>query len=157
MRCCALCYFFGEAQCLLPYMLCFKMLRQICILFDAFPNVLYVLLHTYGYLLKVCSSQIPIWEMLCSCKGEEREPVKCLAGIQTHMSSAFFFLVSHSFNFIKRENELGLVWIVITNPCWLQMDPLWFFLNSFLAQNQHRTLSLINETHPVPCLIFKVC
>lgn len=68
------------------------------------------------------------FEKCCApCKGEEREPVKCLAGIQTHMSSAFFFLVSHSFNFIKRENELGLVWIVITNPCWLQMDPLWFF------------------------------
>lgn len=72
------------------------------------------------------------FEKRCApCKGEERKPVKCLAGIQTHMSSVFF-LVSRFRNFIKRENELGLVWIVITNPCWLQMDPVWF-LSQFLS------------------------
>lgn len=98
------------------------------------------------------------FEKCCApCKGEEREPVKCLAGIQTHMSSAFFFL-SPALLILSRE-KMSWVWFELLSQIhvgskWIHFD---FFLNSFLAQNQHRTLSLINETHPVPCLIFKVC
>lgn len=149
VRCCALCCLLGEPQ-------CFKMLRQIYILFNSFPNVFVCIPCTpMNILWKSVLHRYQFGKYCTLCKGKERACQMPSWNSDTYVLS--IFLVSRSSNFIKRENELGLAWIVITNPCWLQIDRLIFFLNSFLAQNQHRTLSLINETHPVPRFIFKVC
>lgn len=152
-RCSLLYSLLREPQCTLFYIFLFK----ICILFNyCFPNVLVrepCSRNTYEYPVEVCSLQTPVWKILpAKVKWESLSDVFLKL---RHLYVHSIFLVSHSSNFIKRENELeNCSSLFVTNLGWPHTDPIWFSqLQPCSASTENS--SSINETTSSTPHLFK--